>query len=797
MDPPKHQHRSRLHGPWLTRLRVAALAVVLVAGGAKFLLAVHEHYPIQHWLFWRYASYWGLMALVAASCFVAGGTVLGVLGIGLPRAERWVMSFALGVYAWFIASFVGGLFGLFGPAFSILLPLGLAALGARRALRRGRRLLPRIWRAGPAGLRVPASALVLGPLAFLGLLLVYVPILTPHNIAADSYWYHLTLAQHNAAQGGIARSAEGSFVAAYPQLATVLYTWAFMLPRTTFFDRIEIAAHMEFLLFLWTLLGVGTLARRLIARRKIGFTWAAMFLFPGLFLYDSSLSVAADHVLAFWGPPIALALFRAWPSLDRRACALVAVMMSGAVLTKYQAGTLVLIPCLCLAGRAVSLAARRGTLRQRLVPLASVGMVGALILVLTAPHWLKNAIWYSDPFYPMNHARLPVRPWSADAEVYKNAVFTDAFWRPVGTLSEKLIETTKALFTFSIENHDWPGVHGKVPVFGSLFTLTTLCLPFLRGGRRLWALAGMTYAGVFLWYWISHQDRYLQALLPWMAAVTGAVLAKLWASGAVPRVLAGSLAALQIAWGSDIPFIPTHALINTSPFRTVLDLAATGYQKNYTERLRAFPWWHEIRPRLPKNAKVLVHGDLGPLGLGRPIVSDMIGWQGGISYGRQRSPAELHRLLASFGVTHVIWLPNWGPRWNSVADDLVFYTFATHYLTDRWNADARQVARLPEQPPSPEPFGKVLYWGHGATYSSGLYPVDALTVPGYGRHERSEYPPPSSTGTDASALVGEAEFVVLESNTPNAPDLSAFESVMVRGDQEIWARRRAPRARQD
>ena len=769
------------------------MAALLGAGGAKFLLVVHGHYPVQHWLVWRYASYWGLVTAFGVSCFLAGGTLLAWCGSPLPRAERWLMSFAGGVMAWFLATFVAGLFGLLGPAFAVLLPAGLAALGARRAIRRGRRLLPLYRTAVQRGIRLSTKTVVLSLFALVGLLLIYIPLLTPENTAADSYWYHLTLAQHHAAQGAIARSAEGSFVATYPQLATVLYTWAFMLPRTAFFDRIEIAAHIEFLLFLWTLLGVGVLARRLLGRRDIGLTWAAMLVFPGLYLYDSSLNIAADHVLAFWGPPIALALFRCWPSLARGHCVALAVALSGAALTKYQAGTLITLPVLALIGRAAYSFVRGGRAHPRGQALLALGVVGTLVLGLTAPHWLKNLLWYGDPFYPMLRRHLPARPWSADAETYMNAVFADAFWRPTGTLSERLLETAKALFTFSFEPNDWGGFHGKVPVFGSLFTLLTPALVFVRGTRRLWALVGMTYAGIFVWYWVTHQDRYLQALLPWMAASTGALLAMLWSSGGAVRTLATALVALQVAWGSDVPFIPTHALINTSPYQKALDLAATGYRKNYTDRLRAFRWWHEIKPQLPPTAKVLVHGDLGPLGLGRPIVSDMIGWQGGISYGRHQSPGEIYALLKSFGVTHVVWLPNWGPRWNSVADDLVFYSFVHRHLVDRFSSGNHQLGRLPDASPSDHASGLVLYWGTGKTYQSGLYLVGALTVPGYGKHDRSEYPPPLRAASHADALAREAEFVVLESNTPDAPDLSEFDSVMLRGNQEIWARRVAPK----
>ena len=41
---------------------------------------------------------------------------------------------------------------------------------------------------------------------------------------------------------------------------------------------------------------------------------AALFLFPGILVYDSAPALMADHVMAFWVPPLALALlrFRRW-----------------------------------------------------------------------------------------------------------------------------------------------------------------------------------------------------------------------------------------------------------------------------------------------------------------------------------------------------------------------------------------------------------------------------------------------------------------------------------------------------
>ena len=43
-------------------------------------------------------------------------------------------------------------------------------------------------------------------------------------------------------------------------------------------------------------------------------TWIAMFLFPGIFLYDSNLHAGADHIAALFCIPLVLALLRVWRS---------------------------------------------------------------------------------------------------------------------------------------------------------------------------------------------------------------------------------------------------------------------------------------------------------------------------------------------------------------------------------------------------------------------------------------------------------------------------------------------------
>src|SRR5207244_1635956 len=145
-------------------------------------------------------------------------------------------------------------------------------------------------------------------------------------------------------------------------------------------------------------------------------------------------------------------------------------------------------------------------------------------------------------------------------------------------------QTLSALVTFSFKPNDWDRFHGATPVFGSLFTLSLGLLPFLKGTRRLWGLFFATELGVFAWYWTHHQDRYLQAALPWMAAATAAVLALCWQRGLLVRGVLGLLVVLQVVWGADVYFMPAHVYLGV-PAKAVADLLARTPGKFNKDRL--------------------------------------------------------------------------------------------------------------------------------------------------------------------------------------------------------------------
>jgi hypothetical protein len=538
-----------------------------------------------------------------------------------------------------------------------------------------------------------AAALVFGAG---GVLLLYANILIPENTAYDSRWYHLGIAEHYAAGGRIARFPEGWFMGAYPHLASLLYTWAFLIPGNGHFTRIELAAHLEFTLFLATLAAIPLLVEWLVPRARAPMAWAALFLFPGILLYDSTLNAGADHILAFWAIPILLTLRRVQRTGRPADGLLFGAMLAGAVLTKYQAIYLLVVPCALLAVTSVR-ATLTASRRQRWQHLAGLLAAAGSALVLSSIHWLKNLIWYGDPLYPMLRAYLPVRPWVPGTDP---AIVQPPQWKATGALWERARDSLEAAFTFSFVPNNWITFHGKAPVFGFLFTVTIAVFPFLRGARRLWLVAAATMAGVFVWYWTYHQDRYLQALLPWMAASTAAVLVVVWRMGGAARAAAAALVGLQIIWGGDVYFFPTHAMLGTTPIKPVVDHLSQGFRKNYRARFEWNDPFVKIGPLIPAGSTVLIHERHERVGLGAPGVTDAPGTQGGISYTALGSPAAVQRHLRGYGVTHLLWAAGSARGWDRFSNDLVFFDFALNHGVDPQTQAGFTVAAMPREMPA-------------------------------------------------------------------------------------------------
>jgi hypothetical protein len=776
-------------GRLVERARTVLLPAVVFAAAIFLAWFINSREPARTWLLWPYAAFWAATIVWVICCASVGHAALRLLPtLDLRFRERLLFDFAAGVLLFVIGLFVVGILGGLRGPFYVVYPLALGALGLTFSLGDWRRAW-RHFRAARrhAGLRpslVYRSAFAFGTL---GLTIVYLSIMVPDNAAFDARSYHLPLAEHFAAGGRIAKFPEGWFAGALPHLASWLYTWPFTLRTVNLFGHVELAAHLEFALFVVTVFSAPLLVEALCPGRRARGAWAVFFLFPGLFLYDSSLGIAADHVLAFWGAPVALSVarFLRRPSHVGRG-ALAGLMLSGAALTKYQSIYL-LVP----AGLAIAFVvvrelwrARRGQTpaadaSSRTQLLRGTGALALAALIATAPHWLANVAWHGNPVYPQLRNVFPTHPlvpgWPGTT--------LDAQFELHGTLAEKVRDSAANVFAFSFVPHDWWPFHHDLPVFGFLFTLTLPVLLFARGAGRARVLAAGAMLGVFIWYWTYHEDRYLQALLPWMVACTAAALQLAWSAGLATRIGAGLLVALQLVWGNDVPWLPTHAMAGEVPAMRALRLLSSTFRGDLGSRLTFDTGFESLDRTLPKDAYVLLHEEYLRLGLNRRAIQDSLRLQAGIDYTQLARPDRVHDLLKGMGATHLVWGGSSVNHEVPISGELVFWGYALRYGEERTHVGGFGVAKVPARRPPPREPGLATYVGCVAARTVPLAEIDA-TVTAEGRNG-----PPAG---DLAAAIAAAEFLVVKMPCQSrvTPALMApFEEAPHWGDVSLWVRR--------
>jgi hypothetical protein len=744
---------------------------MLGLGALAFLVAVTGHASLGSWLVLRYARCWALALLFVLACLAVGHALVSRLAAREELAEHVTLSFAAGLFAFATLIFLGGVAQRLSGSFFFLLPALLLVAAGPRAYRELwpdlRAALLKAWREPPSGL-----SRVMTAFGLLGILLVYLPILAPENVSYDARWYHLANAEHYASQGGIRAFPEGLIAGTYPQLATLLYTWAFLSPLGGLFDRVELAAHLELVTFLFTLAGIPVLLRRLLPSSNVRGAWAAFFLFPAIFVYDSELSCGADHVAALFAVPIFVALLRAWQGPAPANCALLGVCVTAAFSVKYTAASLVLGPSVALLARVVFVTVRRReprlSVRTAWLGLATFAVV---CLALTAPHWLKNWVFYGDPLYPLLADYFHPHPWTADSFVWRGLFRSTQMSIPDTVQVKSLRDLFYVLATFSVDVHDFKHFHGAVPVFGSLFSVATLALPFLKGTRSLLGLSVATYVGLAGWALLNAQDRYLQVLLPWMVVVTAGVLHLAWQAGMAARVASTLAVGLQVLWGADAGFLPSHAITHRAPAAATMDLIGGRYADTNPERLTPFMPWPRIGSSAGKDARVLLHEGDVHLGIGVPTVLDTVPFMFGVDYGRARSAADVEHLLRSLGVTHLVWGPT-SHGTDSLAGDLVFRAFASQFALPQAKFGPMTLARMPTKTPPATQFGSaVVLKCSRSPYEPGVYELAQLAVPPLSVDGPARYPAPRSRWRELSQAqqleaLSRAQFLVTEANCP-------------------------------
>ncbi len=666
--------------PWRLVRGMAAMLLGL-AGAAVFVNVMNRTLPVGDWLSGSILPLWGWALLWSGACFGFGQFVLvHLLKLPyLPVLESAVLSMALGVVGFGLAMYVGGWLGLFTPAFAVLLPILMLALGTRD----GYKLLVR-WRHEFLNGRLTALYCAAIALGLTGTGLVYLALLTPDAVNYDAAWYHLRMAQDYARWGRIQPFYD--YNACVPHLASLLYTWGYLVPWISGAQRWMMALHLEFVLFLWTLAGVAAGAQRLLENFQIRGTWAVFFLFPVIFVYDNNLGAAADHALAFFSIPLLLATLHVLRGFTKSRCAMLAITLAGALLTKYQAVYLIapvaIVVAVAWLGEWVRL--RRivheptrsvYTGNLKLAPVIVLGL-GALCV---SPHFVGNYVFYRNPVYPfMLDFFKQTQPTVPNASAYVNYMFTDPSWIPNGTLGSKFKHALELFFTFSFKPHY--SCINYVPVFGSLFTLLLPGLFLVRPRKSVFVASAIAAAAILAWGMTYNVDRNLQIVLPVMVCVTATLLVQLWQLGWVARVGLAPLVLVQAIWGTDAPFLPANGSYCSGSDRIMSSIALirSGYEGRAKTRFNGyFGNFVAIGKALPHDARLLLHASHTSLGIDRDTLQDMAGFQGLIDYSRARSPRELYDYFRSLGITHVLDGPGHGEATRQ--EQAIYYALLKKY----------------------------------------------------------------------------------------------------------------------
>jgi hypothetical protein len=782
-----------------TASRTISWLVMLALLVAAYELAIifDAQVKVSDWLLWRYAPLWPCCAFFALACVVVGNLIVAYL---LPDqgpasgglAEAFTLRFATGLYAFYVALTLVGFGRGLGAISFWAVPLGLIALGGRRALREWKHLRPRYDTEGDWLRFSPAEVAAFG-VGAVALAFLYLGVLVPDNTAYDARWYHLGLAEHYAAAGGIIRSPEGAVPSTVSHLASVLYAWGFCLPWGTLFDRLELCAHLEFTVLVCTLPGIVALTRHLLPSARARGAWLFFFAFPSVFLYDSSLHSAADHIAAVWAVPAYLVAIRAAQDLRPRTCVLLAIQLAGLLMTKYTAAITVIGPALVVVIVALWLGARQLAHRpRRFLALGALATLAGSGLLLTTPHWLKNLIWYGDPMYPMLHAYLAVRPWIEDGPFILKVYLQDGF-AATGTFEDKLDGLYRALYDYSFGLYSWLSFHGNYPIFGSLFTFALPALPFLRNAKGIWWVVLLVHLGIGVWFWFFHFERYLQTLLPWMAAALAAISISAWRTGLPARIGLVSLFALQLAWGLAAIFWPLHQMTGKSNVALAAEFLGRAYRnQGAATRVQPFEDFAALGRAVPRSSKVLVHHEHMRTGLGRMSVTDAPRIQYGLDYGELGSYKRIHDQLRAWGVTHVVHVPQTVYGDESVAAELLFHGYALSWQVVQ-TYGARSISLLPRESPSELP-AEVLVHQCDGTYGSGAYHLSDLRVSPYSLvGEPKSYPLPREVVGPTDQADARYGYALVNAACPNAPTLGqGWRRVAGVSATSYYVRRAAP-----
>ncbi|HYJ10195.1 MAG TPA: hypothetical protein VEX18_14330, partial [Polyangiaceae bacterium] len=648
----------------------------------------------------------------------------------LPTLERLLQSMMLGLTSFVLALYLGGFAHVLKPWLATLIPLTFLVVGAGDGRALWSELLA--WRASipqPKALPRVLGSLAVGAGA-VALCFMYLQALDPSAINFDATWYHFPIAQDYAREGAIV-PFPGENHRAYPHLTSMLHTWALLVPGLPLKPQHwMLSLHLEYSIVVWRVVASAALARWLLGGRDVRGLWAGFFLFPSVFIYDQSIGGSADHFLGFFAVPVALAAARALVKFDVRWGVLLGVAIGGHLLVKYQAMFLFAALSAVVALRVVYLIARR-IWRSKLNLLdaddpewralgAGLLVIALTTVVVSAPHFAKNAVFYNNPVYPFAQSIFTASYPKSEPGYYKELPLPGAFDTKLSGLQRQLW-SARQIFEYSFETSN-RNLTNKRPYMGALFSLLLPCAVLVAQRRRLAFVLLLALPCFLIWANAAANDRYLLSFYDLCIGATLALLVGIWDLGWAARAGLVPLVALQLVWGGD-----AMLFYGRKELEAGLDLIGAGYAGKYDEhRFGGKGAQQQITQATPKNAVILARNYKGLLGLDRTVLSDIRTAQDYIDYSHLKDTREFYELLKRRGVTHLLYPKGQRrpERWNNT---ILFTELFVRHAEKQQRFGKLSLARLPQQaPPASAPYLVLVSNIRG--YSDGVYRLEQLDI---------------------------------------------------------------------
>jgi len=345
----------------------------------------------------------------------------------------------------------------------------------------------------------------------------------------------------------------------------------------------------------------------------------------------------------------------------------------------------------------------------------------AVGLLVSSPHFVKNALFYSNPIYPLAQNIFQSDPSHEKSAFFFEHLYPARRWLPEGEGLDRVWGSLKVFLMFSFES--FYQASRKMPTTGSLFTLLLPCVLLVSRPRRIWFGIVVTFLAIMVWANTYLSARYLQSILPIATAVTAALIVRVWRVGWVARVGLIPLVLFQIAWGGDAMFYSGINRIKRS-----MELISSGHdgRRSDTQRFNQRLAQRAISAATPADAKILVRNYRTTLGIDREVLFDIQAWQSLFFIEPIEGPRGLYDLYASRGVTHLLYpygqRPSVTKQMNVLFAELVY-----RYGKNRRRYDTLELVEMPDEPPPPDPPYQVVMLGV-RFYPDGLYGIDQLNV---------------------------------------------------------------------